>query len=367
MSEAERPEAEGQRLRAKREYPERGEDPRAVKPVARPGVETVICHEGLVRALAEQFARADTSLRELETRADKAGRTRLPRTTCADMLAGRRFPKKAVMVAFLRACQVPEDQLPAWEQAWERVRVARIPARPEENPGIESSSGAPSAAAQTAEPSQAGPARIPSRGWRQAFMPTVLVTLAVAAALSVIIHQQKTPERITPDGFGSPVDPGHIISDDGRAFGPGGSSRFTATIDPANTGVRLVRRLDVGVAWQHASITVNGNLAGVWRPLPGDSIYKWRDQVVEIPRTLTAGRRSLTIANTFVSSSEGFNEFRYVIEQKVNGTWTTADRLDVGHLHAASEAAHDYHIVAQGWADTQTFAYPPRKQDWRVD
>ncbi|YCK32801.1 hypothetical protein ACNF49_01435 [Actinomadura sp. ATCC 39365] len=94
---------------------------------AEPGVESVSCHEGLVRLLAEQFARADVSLRELQARADRAGGPRLPRATCADMLAGRRFPKKAVMVTFLRACGVPEHRVPEWERAWERVRINRMP------------------------------------------------------------------------------------------------------------------------------------------------------------------------------------------------------------------------------------------------
>ncbi|WP_219510584.1 hypothetical protein, partial [Nonomuraea ceibae] len=92
-----------------------------------PALERVNCHESLVKALAEQFARADVSLRELQARADRAGGARLPRATCADMLAGRRFPKKAVMVAFLRACRVPEPHIPAWERAWERVRLNRLP------------------------------------------------------------------------------------------------------------------------------------------------------------------------------------------------------------------------------------------------
>ncbi|WP_344845146.1 hypothetical protein [Nonomuraea dietziae] len=34
--------------------------------------------------------------------------------------------------------------------------------------------------------------------------------------------------------------------------------------------------------------------------------------------------------------------------------------------HTASEAAHDYRIVGEGWRGTQTFAYPPLKEDWTV-
>ncbi|GAA3221150.1 hypothetical protein [Nonomuraea helvata] len=348
------------------EYPEGGKGSGAVRQAPPSQLESVTCHEDLVKLLAEQFARADTSLRELQLRADKAGGTRLPRATCADMLAGRRFPKKALMVAFLRACQVPEGQLPAWERAWERLRVSRMPAGREEDRRIEPPGGA-APAAQTAGPGRSGPTGVLRRGPRRAVVSAVLTVLAAALTVSVIIDQLAAPQRDAPDRSGSSVDPGHVVSDDGRAFGPRGSSRFTVSVDPANTGVRLIRRLDVGVAWQHATITVNGEPAGAWRGLPGDSTYKWRDQVVELPRALTAGRRSLTIVNRFVSSSLGFNEFRYVVEQRVNGAWSTADTVDVGPHHAASEAAHDYRIAGEGWTGPQTFTYPPREEDWRVE
>lgn len=360
---------------------EGGEDPRIVRQTSRSGVDSVTCHEDLVRLLAEQFARADTSLRELQLRADKAGGIRLPRATCADMLAGRRFPKKALMLAFLRACRVPEPQLPTWERAWERVRIARMRpgTEPDRNPAGTEPHGRPAGtepdlspggaahATRTAGPIEAGPAPVPRRSWRQAAVSAALAALATAGALSVIIEQWGASPRGASDGLDSPVSPGRIVSDDGRAYSDGGSSRFTATVDPANSGVRLIRRLDAGVARQHATITVNGDPAGTWRQLPGDSTYKWREQIVEIPPTLTAGRRSLTIVNTFVSSSLGFNEFLYVIEQKINGAWSIADTVDIGPEHTASEAAHDYHIVEQGWADTQTFTYPPREEDRRVE
>ncbi|WP_101789633.1 hypothetical protein [Nonomuraea indica] len=348
------------------EHPDGDEDARAVRQASPSPVESVTCHEDLVRLLAEQFARADTSLRELQLRADRAGGTRLPRATCADMLAGRRFPRKALMVAFLRACQVPEDQLPAWERAWERLRVTRMPAGREEERGIVTPGGA-APAARTAGPGEAAPAGVLGRGRRRAAVSAALAVLAAALAVSVVIDQRAASRRDASDGLGGSAGPGHLVSDDGRAFGPGGSSRFTVSVDPASTGVRLIRRLDVGVASQYATITVNGAPAGVWRELPGDGTYKWRDQVVELPRTLTAGRRSLTVVNTFVSSSLGFNEFLYVIEQQVNGDWSIADTVDVGPHHPASEASHDYHIVAEGWAGPQTFAYPPREEDWRVE
>ncbi|MFD9943093.1 hypothetical protein ACFWYW_15140 [Nonomuraea sp. NPDC059023] len=311
------------------------------------GPESVTCHEDLVKLLAEQFARADVSLRELQTRAERAGGARLPRTTCADMLAGRRFPKKAVMLAFLRGCRVPDAQLPAWERAWDRVRVGRLP------PGT---SGEPPVL----------PGRVWTvRRWRRAGLLAAMAVATVAISLGVTA-QRVTPQRGPSAGVpGSFVGASHIVSDDGRSFPRGGSSRFTVRVDPASTRVRLVRRLDVGVGLQHATISVNGVPAAEWRPLLEDAVYKWRDQVVTLPPHLTAGRDSLTIVNTSVSAS-GFNEFFYTVENEVDGGWTVADRLDVGRGHVAGEAAHGYRVAGEDWADVQTFAYPPRRADWRV-
>jgi hypothetical protein len=410
---------------------------------AAPGVteaelESVTCHEDLVRLLAREFARADLSLRAVESRADKAGGTRLPRATCADMLAGRRFPKKAVMLAFLRVCQVPEERLPAWERTWERLRVTQLPipaappgrhsARPtaradglgsrEATPpavwaagpgshastapavraagpggrgsvlpadgtaGPGSSESAPPAAGTAAPGSResappadgtAGPGSTlpPDRTEPAGTRPRRRRRLTVLAASGVLalVALGIAGQRVMLSQHGAAEQPGSPVkvTDDGRAYDPGGSSRFTVTVDPANTGVRLIRRLDAGVADQYVTITVNERLAAIWRPLPGDSVHKWRNQMVLIPRALTEGQRSLTIVNTCVSSSEGCNEFLYTVEQRINGTWSKADEVDVGPDHKESEAAHDYRITGQGWVGTQTFLYPPGGEHDRVE
>jgi hypothetical protein len=337
------------------EAPQSDQDPRPAGEATEGGLESVTSHEDLVKLLAEQFARADVSLRELQTRADRAGGTRLPRSTCADMLAGRRFPKKAVMVAFLRGCRVPDDQLPAWERAWERVRVNQLPA------------GSAEIADQVmTAPGNTETARAAGRRRRRAALLAAAAVPAAAVILTVLIVQRATPQRGASEGAPDHiVNPTHIISDDGRAFPRGGWSRFTVTVNPANTGVRLIRRLDAGVGLQQATITVDGTPAAEWRPLLEDGVYKWRDQIVTIPPKLTTGRRSLTIVNTCVSAS-GFNEFLYTVEHQVDGVWSTADTVDIGRHHTASEAAHDYRVVGEDWAGTQTFAYPPRKEAWSV-
>ncbi|MEV0829677.1 hypothetical protein [Nonomuraea rubra] len=397
------------------------------------GLESVTRHEELVRLLAEQFVRADVSLRELQARADRAGGTRLPRATCADMLAGRRFPKKAVMVAFLRGCRVPEQRLPAWERAWERVRVgrlaamaaraqaeaqaqlsalatttppqpaaARTPARfgtsattpgqspagagtapsgpgvntaalpPQPDTPAEAAGQARGEASEQEQPEAGGHAQQDAseqeqpragghaqqgvdgrgRGRRWSFVVAVIASLT-AAALGLLVGLW-VPHPATSE------PPGRFVVDDGRAFGPGGASRFTVTVDPANTGVRLTRRLDAGIGKQRAGITVNGTPAGTWQPLPVQRAHRWQDQSVDLPPSVSAGRRSLAVVNTFVSSDQDFNEFLYVVEQQVEGSWETADTLDVGPEHLDAEAAHGYEIIGpQTFAGTQEFTYPP--------
>jgi transcriptional regulator with XRE-family HTH domain len=65
--------------------------------------------------------RADKpSLRTLEART-RHSPTPLSKTVVAEMLNGVRFPRKAVMVAFLLACGVEGDDVEPWRRTWERV------------------------------------------------------------------------------------------------------------------------------------------------------------------------------------------------------------------------------------------------------
>ena len=65
--------------------------------------------------------RADRpSLRSLEART-RHDRTPLSKTVVSEMLRGTRFPRKAVMVSFLRTCGVREEMLEPWRRTWDRV------------------------------------------------------------------------------------------------------------------------------------------------------------------------------------------------------------------------------------------------------
>jgi transcriptional regulator with XRE-family HTH domain len=77
--------------------------------------------DDLAELLRVVHVRADRpSLRSLEA-TTRHYQTPLSKTIVSEMLKGRRFPRKAVMLSFLRACGVPEEDTEPWRRAWERV------------------------------------------------------------------------------------------------------------------------------------------------------------------------------------------------------------------------------------------------------
>ncbi|HKS44000.1 MAG TPA: glycoside hydrolase family 172 protein [Amycolatopsis sp.] len=146
------------------------------------------------------------------------------------------------------------------------------------------------------------------------------------------------------------------LFDDGRAYGPGGSS-FTATIDPANQGVRITRRFDAGIGDQHASLSVDGQRVGEWASgaaVPGGG---WVDQTIEVPASVTAGKSRIRIASTFLSSSQDVNEFRYEVHSRVGDVWVRTDVMDVGNNHVSDEGVHGYQIAGARWEGLRWFRY----------
>ncbi|GAA0953498.1 hypothetical protein [Actinocorallia libanotica] len=328
------------------------DDPAASHAVVRTELNSVTCKEELAKLLSRQYVRADMSLRELELRSSRTGGVRLARATCADMLAGRRFPKKAMMVTFLRLCQVPEEQLPDWERAWERVKLAQSSA-PQASEAVQPlpepllTGPEDDGALQNDRPTtddEPAPVRKPvRRRMRVAAGLSTAAGLITAAGVYVFAESSAPPPR--------------VLTDDGRAFGKGGSSRFVVNIDPDHTRIRLTRRLDAGIAMQTATVTVDATIAALWQPLTGGP-HGWREQSVLLPTALTLGRHRLTIANTFVNSALDFNEFAYFVHQEVDGAWSLADSIDVGPNHPESEEEHQYRITHETWSGTNpVFAY----------
>ncbi|MEV5965265.1 DUF2961 domain-containing protein [Kribbella sp. NPDC051952] len=150
------------------------------------------------------------------------------------------------------------------------------------------------------------------------------------------------------------------FADDGRAFL--GGSKFTMKIDPANTGVKLIRRMDLRIGNQRAKVLVDGVQVGEWAPLKAQGA-QWLDQVVDLPASATAGKSQITITNEFVSSDLDFNEFTYWADSIVDNQTKRTDTLDVGPDHVADEQAHGYSITQQNWSGSHAMAYAATDAD----
>ncbi|MEU4195251.1 DUF2961 domain-containing protein [Kribbella sp. NPDC026611] len=150
------------------------------------------------------------------------------------------------------------------------------------------------------------------------------------------------------------------LSDDGRAFL--GGSTFTMKVDPANTGVRLTRRMDLRIGNQRAKVLVDGVPVGEWAPRKAEGA-QWADQTVDLPASATAGKSEITITNQFISSDLDFNEFAYWVDSLVGGQVKRTDTLDVGPNHVADEQAHGYSIDRQNWSGEHAMAYAATPED----
>jgi transcriptional regulator with XRE-family HTH domain len=87
-------------------------------------VSSVLTPGDLAALLRVVHIRADRpSLRALEAKA-RHYHTPLSKTVASEMLKGTRFPRKAAMLSFLRACGVAEEAMEPWRHAWERIAAS---------------------------------------------------------------------------------------------------------------------------------------------------------------------------------------------------------------------------------------------------
>lgn len=123
-------------------------------------VSSVLTRDDLAAMLRVVHIRADRpSLRALEAEA-RHYKTPLSKTVVSEMLKGTRFPRKAVMLSFLRACGVAEEAMAPWRRRWERVATTEPGKRPRLLP-TEHDDGQSRSAPQAVQARQA--ARRPSR------------------------------------------------------------------------------------------------------------------------------------------------------------------------------------------------------------
>lgn len=106
---------------------------------------SVTTHEELTGLLQTVHLRADKpSLRTLEART-RHSPTPLSETAVAEMLRGTRLPRKSFMVAFLRACGIPDDRIEPWQRVGAnrrpRIRADQLFDSPKTDPGTHLADG----------------------------------------------------------------------------------------------------------------------------------------------------------------------------------------------------------------------------------
>ena len=90
------------------------------------GLDAVRNPKGLADLLQTVRVRADNpSLRDLAARTRRSNPP-LSKTVVHEMLKGVRLPRKAVMVAFLGACGVPDDKIEPWRRTWDRLASPEV-------------------------------------------------------------------------------------------------------------------------------------------------------------------------------------------------------------------------------------------------
>lgn len=152
----------------------------------------------------------------------------------------------------------------------------------------------------------------------------------------------------------------YTISDDGRAFGPGGHVQFRVAVNPDNEGVEIQRRLDPNIGNQKAEVLVRDE-DGQWQPVgqwftPGSG-ETWDIDGFTIPKEFTAGRSELAVRIRFISSDHDWNEFHYwIFSHRPDRSAEHTDTIDVGQ--ASDEAYHEYAIVKPTWEGVANKLHP---------
>lgn len=159
-------------------------------------VSSVLTRDDLAAMLRVVHIRADRpSLRALEAEA-RHYKTPLSKTVVSEMLKGTRFPRKAVMLSFLRACGVAEEAIAPWRRSWERVAATEPGKKPRLLP-TEHDDGQPGSAPQAVQGTASAQATEPAPlGGRKNAVPGGVVTrlLPEAAELADRPNRRNQPE-----------------------------------------------------------------------------------------------------------------------------------------------------------------------------
>lgn len=170
------------------------------------------------------------------------------------------------------------------------------------------------------------------------------------------------------------IPAGRDVTDDGRAFGSGGSESFTFSLDSANTACTLTRRIDATIASQAVKISIDGVTVGNMTSGGTSKEGVFEDVVLNLPPASTKGKKQIIIKAEYISSSLDINSFTYALhcttssssgwadagygpDSAAAGEYTLMDYIDVGPSNPHSESTHAYAITNQTWQGVRSHKY----------
>lgn len=86
---------------------------------------------------------------------------------------------------------------------------------------------------------------------------------------------------------------------------------FKLAVDDQNIGVQLRRRSDQANSYQAAKVSVDGTDVGTWTQPLGNPAHRWLDDTFQLPRSVAAGKSSITVTLTPVSGAPAWSAARY--------------------------------------------------------
>lgn len=154
------------------------------------------------------------------------------------------------------------------------------------------------------------------------------------------------------EGIDGPAEP---VTLDGRATS--GEVAFTLDVAADSQGVTLRRISDQTESYQSATVTIDGQPAGVWRQPLGNDDHQWLDDFFQLPEELTAGKERLKITLTPTADAPAWHAAAYQSLSRTAAAPDTEDPAGVGDLAAESDEST---TITLGWKPVTDDVYAPR-------
>lgn len=185
-----------------------GMDPAVVE-----SAEDLVAAFGVLRQIeGRRLGKERLSVQDLARRLERCPHDAIPRSTLANYLSGRTLPPPGPYEAILRALGIPEDELRAWADAWDRVRDARgADARPAAEPASAETGDADVLPAEGAIREERSPGAVARRR---------LATWTVVAALTAALAGGVTVAVLVVNRPAAPADSGSAASAGECAYSP---------------------------------------------------------------------------------------------------------------------------------------------------